>query len=215
MCNRTRKLKVSFYDNNEAAILRNLGQDIELGEIKTLELEVPDTKETYEYLVSGKEVLDWEFLDSEGEETQKTVVEKPATKKRLVDWDDEMAEIIETLKSEFFPRQLVTSAELLTLITEILTLKKKSPALRFTKNFIKSIKSAYLEARDTGKFSQEEIPILYFLDGYNSIVTGSILEELLTGIHRVWNLVESEWTIKDFVESIYDVTLGTGSIKLG
>ena len=134
MCNRTRKLKISFNESNEKVILQNLGQDVEKkgDDVKTLEIEVPDTKDTYEYLCRAKEVLDWEFLDEKitvSEESkipeEKTVNKDTGTfRSTALSWEDERTVIVQLLKQSFFKKSLVTSPEILTLISVILETKK-------------------------------------------------------------------------------------------
>ena len=224
MCNRTRKLKISFNESNEKVVLQNLGQDVEKkgDDVKTLEIEVPDTKDTYEYLCRAKEVLDWEFLDEKitvSEESkipeEKTVNKDTGTfRSTALSWEDERTVIVQLLKQSFFKKSLVTSPEILTLISVILETKKKSPSFRLTHKLIERLTDRYYEKLGE-KIDPDDVPILYFLDGYNSIVAGSILTDLMESIHRVWNLVEPSWTLLNFIEAIYNTKLGTGTIKLG
>lgn len=207
MCT-TRKLKISYLAKDEGTVLSKLGLNVEprgSKEIKTVELEVNPTEELYKELLACKELLDWEFIDQDS-----------ATKRVYpTDWDEEKAKCREYLKEEFFKGGFLRSTDILCLLKAVLELKQKSPAMRVSKGMLEKTYERYVQLVSEPGVTEEEVFILYFLDGYNSVVPGSILDDLLGNLRTAWPKVQPEWGIKKFVEEIYQTKLAPGELKFG
>lgn len=210
MCT-TRKLKVSYLVKDEDTIMTKLGLR-EPGpagqrETKTVELDVPATEELYQALLQcGDLLLDWEFLDDKGGATKRVYP---------TGWDEEKAQCREYLKREFFKDGFLRSTDILCLLKAVLELKQKSPALRVSQGMLEKTYERYTQLVAEPGVTEEEVFILYFLDGYNSVVPGSILDDLLGNLKTAWHKVQPGWGIKQFVEEIYQTKLAPGELKFG